>query len=98
MLRSRSARWSLILAVIAVCWFAAFFGLVIGGQKGGDTFFSNLWLAGTLMAATASAVAAAGAGFSSIVRDRERSIAVLITTTFGLLVLAYFVAEVALPH
>ena len=73
-------------------------GLVLSGQKGGDTFFSNPWLAGTITAAAVSAVAGAAAGLDSILRHRERSPAVLVTTTFGLLVLAYAIAEVAFPH
>jgi hypothetical protein len=85
--------------MVAATWlFAAFFALVISGQKGGDTFFSNPWLAGTMTAGAAAAIAAAGFGLFSIVRERERSIAVFVTTTFGLLVLAYAILEVAFPH
>jgi hypothetical protein len=96
--QSRPGRWSLILALMAAYLFAAFFCLVISGQKGGATFFSNPYLAGTIIAATASAVGAGGAGLYSIVAERDRSIAVFITTTVGLLVLAYAIAEVAFPH
>ena len=96
--RSRCARWSLNLALAGVCWLVIFFGLVISGQKGGDTFFANPWLAGTITAAIASSVTAAGFGLYSIVRDHERSVAVFVTTTFGLLVLGYAIAEVVWPH
>lgn len=96
--RSRSARWSVNLVLGSVLSFAAFFGLVLSGQKGGDTVFSNPWLAGTITAAAVSAVAGAAAGLDGILRLRERSPAVLVTTTFGLLVLAYAIAEVAFPH
>lgn len=96
--RSRSGRWSLTMTAVAVCLFAAFIGLVVGGQKGGDTFFSNPWLAGTITAGAAVAICASGVGLFSIVRDRDRSPAVLVGTAFGLLVLAYAVAEMAFPH
>ena len=96
--RSRSGRWSLTMTAVAVCLFAAFIGLVAGGQKGGDTFFSNPWLAGTMTAGATFAIAAGGAGLFSIVRNRDRSLTVLVTTAFGLLVLAYTVAETAFPH
>jgi drug/metabolite transporter (DMT)-like permease len=86
------------LTLVAAFLFAAFFGLVLSGQKGGDTFFSNPWLAGTITAAATSAIAGALAGLYSIVRHRERSPAVFVTTTLGLLVLAYAIAEVAFPH
>ena len=96
--RSRPARWALVLIVASAWLFAAFFALVISGQKGGETFFSNPWLAGTATAGAGSAIAAAGFGIYSIVRERERSIAVFITTILGLLVLAYAILEVAFPH
>ena len=83
---------------MAACLFAAFFGLVLGGQKGGDTFFSNPWLAGTITAGAVGAIGAVGAGLYGIVRKRERSAAVYVATTFGLLVLAYAAAELAFPH
>jgi hypothetical protein len=86
------------MAAVALCLFGAFFGLVVGGQRGGDTFFSNPWLAGTMTAGTAFAIAAGGAGLFSIVKKRDRSWTVLVTTGFGLLVLAYTVAEIAFPH
>lgn len=96
--RSRPGNWSLVLVVVAAWLFAAFFALVIAGQKGGDTFFSNPWLAGTMTAAAVCAIGAAGAGLFGIIRARDRSVSVFITTSLGLLVLAYTIAEVAVPH
>ena len=96
--QTRTGRWTLILAAVAAAWFATFFGLVIGGQRGGDTFFSNPWLAGTITAGTVAAVVAAGVGLVSITRVGERSVAVFVATAFGLLVFAYAVAEIAMPH
>ncbi len=96
--RSRPARWSLILVVVAAWLFAAFFALVISGQKGGDTFLSNPWLAGTISAGAIAAIGGAFTGLYSIVRERERSPAVFVTTTIGLLVLVFAILEVAFPH
>lgn len=96
--RSRSARWSLNLTLGSVFLVAVFSGLVLSGQRGGDTFFSNPWLAGTGSAAAVSAIVAAVVGLYSIVRDHERSPTVFVTTTLGLLVLTYAIAEVAAPH
>ena len=96
--RSRSGRWSLIFSAVAACLFAAFFVLVLSGQKGGETFFSNPFLAGALTAGATSSVAAGIAGLYGIVREHERSLAVFVATTFGFLVLAYAIAEGALPH
>lgn len=96
--RSRPARWALILMVGSAWLFAAFFALVISGQKGGDTFFSNPWLAGTITAGAGTAILAALLSIYSIIRERERSVSVFVTTALGLLVLAYAILELAFPH
>lgn len=96
--RSRPARLSLNLTLVAVILFAVFFGLVAMGQKGGDTFFSNPWLSGVITAGAACSIGAAIAGLWAIVREQERSISVFVTTTIGLLVLLYVILEISLPH
>ncbi len=96
--RCRSANWSLILTVFAAIALTAFFCLVVSGQKGGDHFYSNPYLAGTITVAVLSCGAAAATGLYAMVRDRERSVSVFITTVLGLLVVGISIAEVALPH
>jgi hypothetical protein len=89
---------SFSLTAVAAVLFAVFLGLVATGQKGGDTFFSNPWLSGTITAGAVCAVGAAVTGLYAIIRERERSILVFATTTIGLLVLIYVILEISLPH
>ena len=44
--------------VISLVFLGVFVGLVSSGQRGGDTFFSNPWLAWSILAAGAAAIAA----------------------------------------
>lgn len=94
----RSANWSLILVVVAATMFTVFFGLVVSGQKGGDTSNSNPYLGGTITVAALSCLGAAVTGLYAIVRERERSVSVFIKTVAGMLVAAYSIAEIAFPH
>jgi hypothetical protein len=91
-------RWSL-LAVAAFGVLVAFFAiLVAAGQRGGDEFFDNLWLALPGLAAYLAAVAAFGLGVLAIITSGERSITVVAITILGFLVTAFGVLEVAFPH
>lgn len=95
---TRLGRWSVrVIAFSALC-FTVFFLLVASGQKGGDTFFANPWLSGTILAAGVSAVIGAGIGLVAVVKQQERSPVVFVTIALGLLVLAYGIVEVAVPH
>lgn len=72
--------------------------LVAAGQRGGDTFFDNLWLSipGTL--AAAAAVGAFVSGVLALARSRERSLAALVATLVSALVVVFLVGELLVPH
>ncbi len=91
-------RISCQLGILSLAFFAAFFALVASGQRGGDTFFSNPWLASTVLAAGASAVAAATAGLAAVLRQSERALSVLATIGFGVMVLVFAIGEILFPH
>ena len=92
-----AGRWSAaLLAGAAVC-FAAFFFLVMSGQRGGDTFFSNPWLSGTILVAAGLAIAAGIVGLTAAIRHGERSVLVGIAIVLGLLVVLFVVGEVVFP-
>lgn len=82
--------------------FAAFFGslqaLVASGQRGGDTFFSNLALAIPGLLAAASGIAAFVTGLISITRRKERAVAVYLAAAIGFFVLTFVIGEIAFPH
>jgi hypothetical protein len=86
-----------ILAV-SLSFFIVFFVLAASGQTGGDTFFSNPWLSGSMLLAAGCAVAAGGSGVVAILQQRERSAWVWFAVVLGVLVVLFVAAEIAFPH
>ncbi len=86
------------LGAVAVAFFVVFFGLVAGGQRGGETFFSNPWLATAILTAAASAIVAAAVGLTAVFRESERAVVVFVIIALGIAVLLFAVAEVVFPH
>ena len=65
--------------IIAFFLFFAVFGiLVASGQRGGDTFFSNLALTIPMLLAAVSGVSAPVTGIIGIMKSRERSVLVFL--------------------
>ena len=82
--------------------FAAFltalFSLIAAGERGGEGFFSNLWLALPGLGAGLSGVLAGVTAGVAIVRWGERSVLVFVVLVVGLIVALWLVAEVVNPH
>jgi ABC-type Na+ efflux pump permease subunit len=91
-------RWSAGLLGGFIVFIALFFGMVAAGQRGGDTFFSNLSLAIPALMATVSAIAAFFTGVIGIIISKERAILVFLATAIGLFVIIYVLAEIIAPH
>ena len=96
--RTPLGRLAVVGDVVALVLLGVFIGLVSGGQRGGDTFFSNAWLSWTILLAAGASIAAGGAGLVCIATRRERSVAVSVAAVLGLLVLAWVLAEIFVPH
>lgn len=91
-------RWS-ILGVAAFATFSIIFVVAVAsGQRGGDEFFDNLWLAVPGLGAYIAAVATFALGAVAIVTSGERSISTVVATAFGFVVTAFGVLEVLFPH
>jgi len=90
--------WSVRLIVFSLLFLIVFYSLVASGQRGGDTFFSNLALAITMLIAAILAVSSFFTGIIGIIRNRERAIFVYISTVIGFFVLLYGLAEIIFPH
>lgn len=90
--------WSVRTIGTSILFFILFFAIVASGQRGGDTIFSNLWLAIPMLAAAILAISSFFTGTICIVRNRERSILVFLSTIFGFFVLLYVLAEIMFPH
>ena len=93
-LGKRSA-WLIFALAVAL---ASFRILVISGQRGGDTFFSNPLLAIPMLLAGISGIAAFITGLISIIRRNERSISVYLAIAVGLIVLIVALAQIFSPH
>jgi len=93
-LGKRSA-WLLVAVVI---FLASFRIIVITGQRGGDTFLGNPFLAVPILLAGISGIAAFITGLISIIRRKERSISVYLAVAVGLIVLIVALAQIIYPH
>ena len=93
-----AGRWSVALLGGFALGIALFAALVAGGQRGGEQYFGNWWLAAPFTLAVLSAVGAAWTGWVAIINRAERSILVLVATTIGSLVTAFAALEVTFPH
>ncbi len=96
--KSYLGKWSIGLLAAFVVFFVTFQLLVASGQRGGETFFSNLALTIPILLAGISGVLAFLIGLIGVIRNRERSILVFLAMLFGLFVLLFSIGEVAFPH
>ncbi len=68
------------------------------GQEGGDTFADNWWISGPALVAALGLVGAFVTGLIAIVRNRERSLPVILATIVGALVTMFLIGEITTPH
>ena len=88
-----------MLAAAAFGVLVVIFALTVAsGQRGGEEFFDNLWLALLGLGAYFAAVAVFILGTGAIAVSGERSITVVLATILGFLVTAFGVLEVLFPH
>ncbi|MFH1446508.1 MAG: hypothetical protein ABIG43_03745 [Chloroflexota bacterium] len=94
-----SGWWSLWLTLGFLLFFAIFWGLFSSGQKGGDTFFSNPWLAWSMLLAATSAIAGGIFATAAIFWKKERSIFIFLAFLLGLYVAFFAIMEIIVfPH
>ena len=86
----------LIVAFIAL--FTLFQLLVASGQRGGDTFFSNPLLAVPILIAGICGISAFFTGIIGIIKNKERSALVFISTIIGFFILLFVSGEFLVPH
>jgi hypothetical protein len=80
-----------------------YFGLnsvfrVVSGQRGDDTFSSNLLLAVPILLAGTCGIAAFVTGLIGVVKSRERSILVFLAIFIGFDILVFAAGEFLIPH
>ena len=72
--------------------------LVASGQRGGETFFSNPWLAVSILIAAGSAIVAGATAAVTIIWRRERSILMGFSLMLGFFVAVFVAGEILYPH
>lgn len=91
-------KWSVRLIIIFLSLLLIFRLLVVAGQRGGATFFSNLWLTIPALLMVITGASAFFTGIISIIKNKERAILVYLTTAIGLLILIFCLGEILFPH
>ncbi len=91
-------KWSVRLIAVSILFFIVLSSFIASGQRGGDTFFSNLSLAIPMLVAAIFAVCAFFTGILSVIRNRERAVFVFVSTVLGFFVLFWGFAEIVFPH
>jgi len=95
---TREGWWSVRLVGAFFVFFILFQALVGAGQRGGDTFFSNPWLAVTILLAGSAAIAGGATAGVAVVGKGERSLLVFVALLLGLFVLTFVLGELIFPH
>lgn len=96
--KTRISKWSVGLIISLLLIIGLFFLFVTLGQRGGDTFFDNLILAIPGLLGGIAGIASFFTGIIGIIKYKERSILVYLSTTIGFLVLVYILSEILIPH
>ena len=91
-------QWTILLLLAFVTGFAGLMVSAVSGQKGGDNFTDNWWLAGPAIVATLSGLAALVTGLFAIVERGERSRWVMFAVVVGGAVAVFVASEAAFPH
>ena len=96
--KTRLGKWSIWLIIVFILLFIMFQILVASGQRGGDTFFSNLALSVPMLIAGISGILAFFTGIIGIIKSKDRSVLVFIATVIGFFILFFVLGELLFPH
>ncbi|MGD0353113.1 MAG: hypothetical protein ABSB38_06420 [Dehalococcoidia bacterium] len=91
-------KWSVGLIAAFILFLVLFIILVVSGQRGGETFFSNLLLTVPMFLAGTCGVAAFVTGLIGIIKSKERSILVFLAIFIGFDILVFCLGEFLVPH
>ena len=91
-------KWSVGLAISFIVFFVLLIILSAAGQKGGDTFFSNLSLSIPGLLAIVSGVAAFFTGVISVIFMKERAVLTFLAIAIGLLLIVFIIGDFLFPE
>jgi len=92
---TKPGRLSFFLIVQFFLFFLIFLLVAVSGQRGPGF---NPWLAIPIGIAGLCGIAAFFTGIVAILKEKERSVTVFISTAIGFLILLFAVGEFAVPH
>ncbi|XOU94230.1 MAG: hypothetical protein ACNFW9_05290 [Candidatus Kerfeldbacteria bacterium] len=98
MIKTKLGKWSVGLMGSFILWMMILIILIITGQKGGDTFFSNPLLSISAVIAALSGFISLIVGLVAIIKHKEKAALVYISTFLSLLITIYIFAEIIFPH
>ncbi len=93
-----AGRWSGACLLGVLLFFGTMNALVLAGHRGGDTLFSDPWLAWTGLGSLAWVMAGGVLALVAIVSKRERSIVSFVALGLALLLSIFLLGEVVSPH
>lgn len=96
--KTHLGKWSTGLIIAFLLLFIVFRLLVMSGQRGGATFFSNPALAITGLLMGTSGILSFFTGIIGIIKNKERSVLVFLATIIGLFILIFVLGEFLSPH
>jgi hypothetical protein len=91
-------KWSVGLIGGLFLFLALLVILAASGQRGGETFSSNLALAVPGLLAATCGIAAFFTGIIAVIKSKERAVLVFLAAFIGLDVLLFCLGEVLSPH
>ena len=96
--KSILGKLSVKLVILFFFMLAVFYLMCASGQRGGDTFFSNLYLTIPFLIAAIAGMVAFFIGILSVIKNKDYSILVILSTIIGFLILLWCLAEILFPH
>ena len=96
--KSYQGKWSIGLIIAFFVFLGIFFLFIKAGERGSETYFSNLKLTIPFTLAWLSAIASFIVGLISIIKNQERSAFVYLPVLLGFLILLWVIAEILFPH
>lgn len=102
---TRSGKWSIGLIIVMPLLFvvgSSFTNSIYQAVPAGDTILADIAarpaLALTMLAGMAAGISAFITGLLAIIRRKDKSVLVVISTVIGALLMIYLIAEIMFPH
>lgn len=95
---SQLGKWSVGFMIALVTFIGLLFLFIAFGHRGGDSFFSNLYLALPTICIGITGVSSFFTGIIGIIKDKDYSVLIIMSTIIGFFVLFWIFAEIFFPH